>query len=86
MGGLLPVTLVDVHMSSMKTDVVVPKRPIFFKRYVENICNRRQENPYCLKNENSSKQFIKSFDEFTDDNFDMQIKCLTKRVKNLFKS
>ena len=72
MGGLLSVTLVDVHMSSMKTDVVVPKTPIFFKRYVENICNRRQENPYCLKNENSSKQFIKSFDEFTDNNFDFK--------------
>lgn len=86
MGGLLSATLADVHMSSMKTDVVIPTRPIFFKRYVENICNCRQENPSCLKNENSSKQFIKSFDEFTDDNFDMQIKCLTKRVKNLFKS
>ena len=43
------------------------------------------EIPYCLKNENSSKQFIKKFDQFTNDTFDVQIKWLTKKLKILFK-
>ena len=43
------------------------------------------EMPYCLKNESSSKQFIKKFDEFTDDKFDVRIKWLTKKVKSLFR-
>ena len=43
------------------------------------------EIPYCLKNENSSKQFIKKFDQFTNDTFDVRIKWLTKKVKTLFK-
>ena len=38
----------------------------------------------CLKNESSSKQFIKKFDKFTDDKFDVRIKWLTKKVKSLF--
>ena len=42
------------------------------------------EIPYCLKNKNSSKQFFERFDEFTDDNFDMQIKWLIKKVKTFF--
>ena len=42
------------------------------------------EIPYCLKNENSSKQF-KKFDQFTNDAFDVRIKRLTKKVKTLFK-
>ena len=43
------------------------------------------EIPYCLKNESSSKQFIKKFDKFTNNMFDVRIKCLTKKVKTLFK-
>ena len=43
------------------------------------------EMPYCLKNESSSKQFIKKFDEFTDDKFDVRIKWLTKKLKSLFR-
>ena len=43
------------------------------------------EIPYCLKNKNSSKQFIKNFDQFTNDTFDVRIKWLTKKVKTLLK-
>ena len=43
------------------------------------------EIPYCLKNESSSKQFIKKFDKVTNDTFDLQIKWLTKKVKTLFR-
>ena len=38
-----------------------------------------------MKNESLSKQFIKEFDKFTNDMFDVQIKCLTKKVKTLFR-
>ena len=43
------------------------------------------EIPYCLKNESLSKQFIKKFDPFTNDTFDVRIKWLTKKVKTMFK-
>ena len=44
MGGLLSVNLSDIHMIRMETDVVVPIRSIFYKRYVDDIYNRRQKN------------------------------------------
>ena len=44
MGGPLSVTLADIHMIEMETDVVVPIRPLFYKRYVDDIYNRRQKN------------------------------------------
>ena len=44
MGGLLSVILADIHMSPMETDIAVPTRPIFYKRYVDNIYNRRKKN------------------------------------------
>ena len=40
------------------------------------------EITYCLKNESSSKQFIKKFD---NDTIDVRIKWLTKKVKTLFR-
>ena len=43
------------------------------------------EIPYYLKNEDSSKQFIKKFDKFTNDMFDVRIRRLTRKVKTLFK-
>ena len=44
MGGPLSVTLSDIHMIQMETDIVVPMRPIFYKRYIDDIYNRRQKN------------------------------------------
>ena len=44
MGGPLFVTLADIHMIRVKNDVMVPIRPIFYKRYVVDIYNRRQKN------------------------------------------
>ena len=38
-----------------------------------------------MKNESSSKQFIKMLDQFTNDTFDVRIKWLTKKAKTLFK-
>ena len=37
MGGPLSVTPSDIHMIRMETDAVVPIRPIFYKRSVNNI-------------------------------------------------
>ena len=44
MGGPLSVTLSDIDMIRMETDVVVAIRPIFYKRYTDDIYNRRQKN------------------------------------------
>ena len=44
MGGPLSVTLSDIQMIRMETNVEVPIRPIFYKRYVDYIYNRRQKN------------------------------------------
>ena len=41
------------------------------------------EIPLCLKNEILSKHFIKKFDKFTNNTFDVRIKWLTQKVKNL---
>ena len=43
------------------------------------------EIPYCDKNEVASKQFIKKFNKFTNDKYDIRIKWLTKKMKTLFK-
>ena len=44
MGGPLTVTLADIHMIRMETDLVVPIRPIFYKPYVDDIENHCQKN------------------------------------------
>ena len=44
MVGPLSVTLSHIHMIRMETDVVVPVRLIFYKRYTDDIYNRRQKN------------------------------------------
>ena len=44
MGGPLSVTLSDIHMIRMETDVVVRIRSIFYKLYVDDIYNRHQKN------------------------------------------
>ena len=41
--------------------------------------------PYCLKNEEFSKRFMKKFDVFTDNKHDIHIKWITKKSKQLFK-
>ena len=44
MGGPLSVTPSDIHMIRMETDVVVPIRPIFYKRYIDDTYSRGQKN------------------------------------------
>ena len=44
MDGPLSVTLADIHIFRMETDVGAPIRLMFYKRFVDDIYNRRQEN------------------------------------------
>ena len=43
------------------------------------------EIPYYPKNKAFSKQFIKKFDELADGLYDIRVKWVTKKVKQLFK-
>ena len=44
MDGPLSVTLSDIYMAKMKDDVVEKYQPKFYKRYVDDIINRRRKN------------------------------------------
>ena len=40
--------------------------------------------PFCFQNERISRNFIKQFNEHTNDQFDLRIKWQTRKVKSLF--
>ena len=42
MGGPLSVTFSDIHMVKMENDVVIPSKPIFYRRFVDDIYSRRK--------------------------------------------
>ena len=42
MGGPLPVTFIDIYMVKMKNGVVIPSKPIFYRRFVEDIDIRQK--------------------------------------------
>ena len=44
MGGLISVVFSDVLMCKMELDVVVPAKPIFYKRYVNDMYVQRKKN------------------------------------------
>ena len=44
MGGPLSVILSDIWMTKMENEIVIPKQPKFYKRYVDDIINRRKIN------------------------------------------
>ena len=44
MGGPLSVTLSDIWMVKMENNIVIPHRPIFYKRYGNDIINRRKKH------------------------------------------
>ena len=43
------------------------------------------EAPYCEKNETSSKRFLKKFHSLTNDFYEIKIKWITKKTRNLFR-
>ena len=44
MGGTLSVTFPEIHMVTMDNDVVIPLKPICYRRFVDDIINRRKKN------------------------------------------
>ena len=44
MGGPLSVTFSNIFMIKMENYMVIPKKPIFDRRYVDDIFNRRKKN------------------------------------------
>ena len=43
MGGSLSVTHAETHTTRMKNDVVIPLKPIFYRRFVDDMINRRKK-------------------------------------------
>ena len=44
MGGPVSVVFSDISMYKMKEDIVVPAKPIFYKRYVDDTYMCREKN------------------------------------------
>ena len=44
MGVPLSVTLSDMYMGKIENDIVVPTRPVFYRRFADDIYNRRKKN------------------------------------------
>ena len=44
MGGPISVVFSDIFMRKMELDVVVPAKPIFYKRYLDDTHVRREKN------------------------------------------
>ena len=42
MGGPLSVTFSDIYMVKMENDVVIPSKPIFYRRFVDDIYSRQK--------------------------------------------
>ena len=43
MGGPLPVTFSDIFMIKMESEIVIPHKPLFYRRFVDDIYNRRKK-------------------------------------------
>ena len=46
MEGPLSVTLSDIHMTRTENNVVKPEKPLFYRRFVDDIINRRKKNKH----------------------------------------
>ena len=42
--GPLSVTFSDTFMIKMENEIVIPTKPIFYRRYVDDIYSRRKKN------------------------------------------
>ena len=43
MGGPLSITSPEISMIRMENDVVIPLKPTFYRRFVDDIINRRKK-------------------------------------------
>ena len=48
MGGSLSVALVDIHMIRTEKDILTPLKPTFYKRFVDDIYNKRKKGIHNL--------------------------------------
>ena len=83
MGGSLYFTLSDIWMVKMENDIVIPHKPIFYKRYVDDIINRRKkhEEDLLLKKLNNFHPKIRLTIEINPPNFlDTEIIILNNEV------
>ena len=46
MGRPLSKTLADIHMIRTEKDIVTPLKPMFYKRFVDDIYTRRKKERY----------------------------------------
>ena len=44
MGGSISVVFLDIYLCKMEEDAVIPAKPIFYKRYVDNTYVRREKH------------------------------------------
>ena len=44
MGGPLSVTFSNIYLTKLEIDKVRPTKPLFYKRFVDDIINRRKKN------------------------------------------
>ena len=44
MGGPLSLTFSNIYLTKLETDKVRPTKPLFYKRFVDNVINRRKKN------------------------------------------
>ena len=83
MGGPLYFTLSDIWMVKMENNIVIPHKPIFYKRYVDDIINRRKkhEEDLLLKKLNNFHPKIRLTIEINSPNFlDTEIIILNNEV------
>ena len=59
MGGPLSVTLSDIHMTRTENNIVKPEKPLFYRRFVNDIINRRKKNERDIIFENLNKYHSK---------------------------
>ena len=43
-GCFLLITHAEIHMIRMVNDVIIPRKPIFYRRFVHGFINRRKKN------------------------------------------
>ena len=55
MGGSLCVTLSDIHMTRTENNVVRPGKPLFYRRFADDIINRIKKNEHNVIFENLNK-------------------------------
>jgi len=83
MGGSLSVTFCDIYMTKMENEVVLPIKPIFYKRYVDDIYSRRKKGDnYLFNRMNSYHPNIKLTIELNPSKFlDTKLKCINVTYK-----